>query len=62
MKSKWIYELIIVAILIVVGLCTWWFIATKDERLAEKEVETMIRPEAGVGDCYNRTIVQVGEL
>ncbi len=41
--KKWKLELIIVAILLAVGLGVWWFVATKDERSQEAEIEIMIK-------------------
>ncbi len=42
-KSKWTYEVIIGAVLIVVGLSVWWFVNTAPQRKAAAEVETMIK-------------------
>ncbi len=41
--GKWGYELIIVAVLVVVGLGIWWFVATKDERLADVQLEQLVK-------------------
>ena len=42
-KSKWTYEVIIGAVLLVIGLGAWRFIATKDDRAAKTEIQTMIK-------------------
>ena len=41
--KKWKLELIIVVVLLVAGLGVWWFVATKDDRAADAEVELMIK-------------------
>ncbi len=41
--SKWSYELIIVAVLVMVGLGTWWYVDTAPQRKADAEVEIMIK-------------------
>ncbi len=41
--KKWKYEVIIVAVLLVVGLGVWWFVATKDERATKADTELMIK-------------------
>ena len=41
--GKWKIELIVIVLLAVVGLSVYWFVATKDARAAETELETMIK-------------------
>jgi predicted negative regulator of RcsB-dependent stress response len=41
--KKWMYELIIVVALACIGLGTWWFIDTKDARLANAKYEQLVK-------------------
>ena len=41
--KKWIYELIVAAVLLIVGLGVWWFVSTKDDRAYKAETEKLIR-------------------
>lgn len=43
MKSRWSCELIIVAVLVIVGLSVWWFVSTKDTRQANVQYEQLIK-------------------
>ncbi len=41
--GKWKIELIVVVLLVTIGLGVWWFVSTKDERIASSEIESMIK-------------------
>jgi len=40
---KWIYEIIVVFVLVVVGLGIWWFVSTKNTRALEAQYEQLIK-------------------
>jgi len=41
--KKWMYEAIIVAVLLCIGGGVWWFVATKDERRANAQYAQYVK-------------------